>query len=76
MPSNRIAAHLEAIIGDERQPFVWVVSGGKALLRKITEDGTFEDGWVRVIEGLTSADLVIIEGKSGLSEGQEVTISE
>jgi len=74
--NDQIASPPKAIIRDNGQSFVWVVSDGKARMRKITEDGTFEDGWVRVVEGLTSADLVIIEGKSGLSEGQEVTISQ
>jgi len=73
--NDQIAAPPKAVTRDNGQSFVWVISDGKARLRKITEDGTFEDGWVRVVEGLTSADLVVIEGKSGLSEGQEVTIS-
>lgn len=73
---NQMAIHPKSIIRDNGKTSVWVVSDGKAYLKYVVEDGLFEDGWVRIIEGLTSADSVIIEGKSGLSEGQEVAITE
>ncbi|MDP0929309.1 efflux RND transporter periplasmic adaptor subunit [Paracoccus onubensis] len=50
----------------------WVVEDGKAVLRELTDEGTYQHHWI-VTEGLEDGDLLAVDGLTGLEDGAEVT---
>jgi multidrug efflux pump subunit AcrA (membrane-fusion protein) len=61
----------EAIIGKDPETYVFVISGNKANLKKVTLG--FRQGSVyEVKEGLAEGDLVVIMGQQRLKDGDIV----
>jgi multidrug efflux pump subunit AcrA (membrane-fusion protein) len=60
--------------GNNQGRSVFVVAEGKAHRVPIKTD--IDDGvWVEVVEGLTDQDNIVVVGKTGLTDGQAVTVS-
>ncbi|MGF1682317.1 efflux RND transporter periplasmic adaptor subunit [Photobacterium minamisatsumaniensis] len=77
---DEVVIPMEAIFnadGDELAPdnkFVWVVDSDNTVMkRKVTTDKVVPDG-VRLLDGLESGELIVVEGVNRLREGQSVTI--
>ncbi len=70
---KQMAIPTEALIRDEGRSVVWIVRDGKAYKCTVKE-GSFFNGFVWILEGLTPEDTVITEGAGGLIEGKPVTI--
>lgn len=56
------------------EKWVFVVEQGKAH-RRLIRTGIDDGVWVEVVDGLTGEEEVVVVGKSGLSDGQVVTVS-
>jgi RND family efflux transporter MFP subunit len=64
-----------ALVSDEGEMAVFVVSHGKAVRRPVTAGDPGGTGdRVPVISGLRSGEMIVVEGASSLVDGQEVTI--
>ena len=63
----------EALIGSIKDPKVYVVSGNKAVLRKIVLNGEQGD-YLRVQEGLTPEESVVVTGQVNLRDGSEINV--
>jgi membrane fusion protein, multidrug efflux system len=73
---NSLALPPAAIVSGKTrdEKWVFVVEQGKA--RRIPIRTGIDDGvWVEVVEGLTGEEEVVVVGKSGLTEGQAVRVS-
>jgi len=73
---NSLALPPAAIVSGKTrdEKWVFVVEQGKASripIRTGIDDGV----WVEVVEGLTGEEEVVVVGKSGLTEGQAVRVS-
>lgn len=69
-----ISVPRSALVSDEGQMAVFVVTDGKATRRPVTVAAPGGTGQrVTVIEGITAGDTVVTEGASSLTDGQAVT---
>lgn len=50
----------------------WVIEDGKAAQRELSEDGSYQNSWI-VTGGLAEGDQLIVDGRTGLTEGAAVT---
>ena len=66
-----IVLPLSAIYQTQVQPNVWLVKDGAVSLQKVQVDN-FDSDNVRVKEGLSEGDIVVIKGVHKLREGQKV----
>lgn len=71
---NTIAVPYEAILRENGNPFVFVVSGDVALHRDIRA-GEGSGGYVEVPEGLSPGDRVVKTGAGSLYDGAKIVIS-
>jgi RND family efflux transporter MFP subunit len=62
-----------ALVGSLQQPQVYVVEGGKAVLKSI-EVGTQYDTDLEVTSGLAAADQVVVSGQNNLQDGVAVQV--
>ena len=60
-----------ALLDDGGQPYVFVVSGGKAHRRDVVP-GPVGGGQVGIARGLADGDLVVVEGGTALDDGMPV----
>jgi len=72
---NVTAVMKEAIMGKTPNAYVYVVIGGKAVLRNISP-GIREDSLVEILEGVKEGDLVVIMGQQRLRDGSPVIAEE
>lgn len=63
-----------AVVSDEGESAVFVVEGGKARRRPIHASLAGSETRVPVLDGLRAGEQVVIEGVSGLTDGQSVAI--
>jgi membrane fusion protein, multidrug efflux system len=63
----------EAILKQDQQYYVYVVSGGKALQRKV-ETGWAQGGELEVAQGLAAGDVVVVQGQTRLTEGTPLAV--
>jgi membrane fusion protein (multidrug efflux system) len=49
----------------------WVIEDGKAVQRRLSDHGTWQNNWI-VTEGIAEGDLLAVDGLTGLAEGAEV----
>jgi RND family efflux transporter MFP subunit len=62
-----------AVVSDEGQMAVFVVSDGKAVRRPVTVGAPGGTGKrVTIIDGIAAGETVVVEGASSLTDGQEV----
>lgn len=70
---NAIMVPQTAVQQGQKGTFVYVVQGGKALLRPVTAGDWYKDNWI-IDEGLSTGDIVIVEGVNKVENGSSVTI--
>lgn len=63
----------KALLGGAKNPEVYVVSGGRALLRKIVVGSTLDDK-VEVLQGLEAGEQIVIDGQVNLSDNTKVKV--
>jgi membrane fusion protein (multidrug efflux system) len=63
----------QAIWPQGRDPFVYKVTDGKAVLTKV-ELGVRRPGEVEILKGLTATDMVVTDGQMKLKDGTPVTV--
>lgn len=63
----------EAIAGSLKQPNVYVIENGMAILRTI-EIGTVSESGVEVLSGLKEGDQVVTDGQINLEDGDAITV--
>ncbi len=64
-----------ALTGSIASPEVFVVSGGRARLKKIVAGGEYGSS-IEVLQGLAAGDRVVVSGQSDLDDGSPVTVSQ
>jgi len=75
LKKDQMAIPNVALSRDRGRSTVWIIEDGKAHSRKVREGGSL-NGWVWILDGLKSGDVVVTEGSGGLIEGTDVTVSE
>lgn len=70
--SNALLVPLEALIGTETQPAVFVVRDGKVVMVPV-ELGPTDGPRVQVAKGLVPGDQVVLQGKELVRDGMPVT---
>jgi membrane fusion protein (multidrug efflux system) len=68
-----ILASRKSITGSIKDPHVFVVENGKAILRPVVT-GTVTDNEVEILSGLNPGDMVIVSGQVNLENGSPVTM--
>lgn len=63
-----------ALIGSAKNPQVFVVEGGKALLKSVTV-GEEANGQIEILQGLTQGESVVISGQINLKNGSSVRVN-
>ncbi len=63
-----------ALIGEDDESAVYVVSDG-AVLRRTIETGIESGGKIEVLGGLSESDVIVVVGHSGLRDGSKVLAS-
>jgi membrane fusion protein (multidrug efflux system) len=63
----------QAIWPQGRDPYVFKVTDGKAMLTKV-ELGVRRPGEVEVVKGLTPSDMIVTDGQMKLKDGAPVTV--
>lgn len=69
---NALLVPESALMPRGTEAFVYVVDGGKAVLRKV-ETGLRREGRVEIVSGLQPGDVVVTAGQMKLREGVAVT---
>ncbi|MEZ4972969.1 MAG: efflux RND transporter periplasmic adaptor subunit [Cyclobacteriaceae bacterium] len=72
--SKAIIMPRTALLGSAKNPQVFVIENGKAVLREI-KTGTASNETIEVIEGLREGDTVVTSGQINLSNGSNVQIT-
>jgi RND family efflux transporter MFP subunit len=74
--SNRsvLAVPREAIVGSLQDAKVYVVEGGKAVLRSIVAGSVFDEH-VHVKDGLKEGETIVVSGQINLEDGKEINIA-
>lgn len=73
--SNALLVPKKALVGSEKDPEVYVVTDGKANLRKITISSSNTDMYL-VSSGLKEGDVVVTAGQINLTDATPVTIAQ
>ena len=72
--ANALLIPAQAIIDEDDQTTVYVVSNGE-VFRRVVKTGIENDGLVEVLDGLNSDEHVVVVGHSGLRDGSKVLAS-
>jgi multidrug efflux pump subunit AcrA (membrane-fusion protein) len=73
---NSLALPPAAIVSGKTRDEKWVYVVEQDKARQIPVRTGIDDGvWVEVVEGLTGEEQVVVVGKSGLTDGQAVKVS-
>ncbi|RYC67940.1 MULTISPECIES: efflux RND transporter periplasmic adaptor subunit [Spirosoma] len=73
LKSQTLAIPRQAIVGSEKQPQVYVVEGGKAVLKPVKIGATTND-YYEIISGLTAGSQVVTSGQINLQNGTPVVV--
>jgi membrane fusion protein (multidrug efflux system) len=73
--SNAILVPQTAVMQGQNGIFVYVVQEGKAVLRPVTPGDWYQNYWI-IDEGLTSGDVVVVEGVNKIQNQTPVTIQQ
>lgn len=68
LKSQTLSVPRQAIIGSEKQPQLYVVENGKAMLRSV-EIGSTTNDYYEIKKGLKTGDQVVISGQINLQNG-------
>ncbi len=71
--THRLAVPAGAVAFDKDRRFVYVVEGGRAKKRPVKTGFEGRD-WVEIQSGVTAAEAVVVEGKTGLGNDVAVTV--
>ena len=71
LPINALIISRNAIVGSTKQPQVYVIENGVAILKNITLGRIIEDD-IEVLEGLSEGELVANSGLVNLTNGTQV----
>lgn len=71
LKTNAIVIPRNALIGTSKQPQVYVIEGGKSVLRNI-KIGVSNNEFYEVTEGLKEGEIVIVSGQVNLENGTPV----
>jgi RND family efflux transporter MFP subunit len=71
LKSQTLAVPRQAIVGSEKQPQVYVIEGGKAVLKSVGIGATTNE-YYEVISGLKAGDQVVTSGQINLQNGTPV----
>ena len=72
--ANALLVPTMALLDDDEQSSVYVVSNGE-VVRRIIETGIETDGKIEVLGGLTENEEVVVIGQTGLRDGSKVLAS-
>lgn len=72
--SEALRVPRDALVSGDEATSVFVVEQGTAHLRRI-EVGATGDGWVEVRSGLSAGQLVVVAGRSSLTDGVSVRVA-
>ena len=72
--SDALVIPAAALLDDDEQPTVYVVSGDEAV-RRAVETGIEADGQVEILDGLSENEQIVIVGHGGLRDGSKVLAS-
>ena len=75
LKKDQMAIPNVALSRDQGHSTVWVIENGKAYSREVRE-GKSLNGWVWILDGLKSGDVVVTEGAGGLIEGNSVIVTQ
>ncbi|MBI5916330.1 MAG: efflux RND transporter periplasmic adaptor subunit [Bacteroidetes bacterium] len=70
-----LAVPREAIVGSLQDAKIYVVDGGKAVLRPI-ETGSVFGNKIQVKSGLQAGEAIVVSGQINLEDGMEIIVSE
>ncbi len=62
-----------ALVGSLQQPQVYVIEGGRAVLKTLGVGGQFDTA-LEVTSGLTATDAVVVSGQNNLQDGMAVQV--
>lgn len=71
LKGQTLAIPRQAIVGSEKQPQVYVIEGGKAVLKSV-EIGATTNEYYEVTKGLKTGDQVVTSGQINLQNGTPV----
>ena len=69
-----LAISRKALVGSSKNPQVYVVKNGKAVLTPFTA-GTSDGEYIEVVSGLTKNDVVVIKGQVNLQNNSNVKLA-
>ena len=68
---NALAVPRKALIGSTKNPQIYVVQNGKAVLTPFSP-GTADGNFLEVVSGLSSSDEIVIKGQVNLENGMNI----
>lgn len=68
---NALAVPRKALIGSTKNPQIYTVQNGKAVLTPFSP-GTADGNYLEVVSGLTSADEIVVKGQVNLENGMNI----
>lgn len=69
-----LAVSRKALVGSSKNPQVYVVRNGKAILTSFTA-GTSDGEYLEVVSGLSKSDVVVVKGQVNLENNSNVKLS-
>jgi len=74
MHANALTIPTAALLDDDEQASVYVVSSGE-VMRRVVETGIEADGKIEILGGLSENEQVVVVGQNGLRDGSRVLAS-
>ena len=68
---NALAVPRKALIGSTKNPQIYVVQNGKAVLTPFSP-GTADGNFLEVVSGLSAADEIVVKGQVNLENGMNI----
>jgi RND family efflux transporter MFP subunit len=69
-----LAVSRKALVGSSKNPQVYVVRNGKAILTSFSA-GTSDGDYIEVVSGLSKSDVVVVKGQVNLENNSNVKLS-
>jgi hypothetical protein len=66
-----LAVPRKALIGSTKNPQIYVVSNGKAVLTPFSP-GTADGNFLEVVSGLSASDEIVVKGQVNLEDGMNI----
>jgi len=68
---SALAVPRKALIGSTKNPQIYVIENGKAMLTPFSP-GTADGNYLEVVSGLTSSDEIVVKGQVNLENGMNI----